>query len=239
MTIPGLSEGLIRQRATPASIHRGQEYHRHETVLALVQGDDTLESQVRGSGQEPYRVRITFNQKGITHAECTCPYNFGGWCKHIVATLLTCLSPPEKPRRPRDLDRQQQEEFESIRRQVIDILHSLDWMRRSQAYWHVERVVNQVRHMLHEVEILLMDGERERALVALEAITEGYIADWTCLDDSDGFAGAFFGDLGRVWSEALPMANLTPAERRKWRRKLKRWQNEISLYGIVDVFWEQ
>jgi uncharacterized Zn finger protein len=149
MTIPGLSEEFIRQNATPASIHRGQEYHRHETVLSLVQGDDTLESQVRGSGQEPYRVRITFNRKGITRAECTCPYNYGGWCKHIVATLLTCL------------------------------------------------------------------------------------------DDSDGFAGAFFGDLGRVWSQVLPMADLTPAERRKWRRKLKRWQNEIGPYGIVDVFSEQ
>jgi hypothetical protein len=237
VTIPGLSEGFIRQEATAESFRRGQDYHRRQAVISLVQDDDALEARVMGSGHEPYQVRITFDQNGITDAECSCPYDWGGWCKHIVATLLACLPQTKSATRSQtDLDPQRQEEFESIRRQVGDILHSLDGMRRSQAYWHVEQVVGQVRQLLHEVGVLLVDDEWEQALVILEAITTAYIAGWTCLDDSDGFAGGFFGDLGHVWSKALSMDELTPAERRKWRRKLRRWQNEISPYGIDGVF---
>jgi uncharacterized Zn finger protein len=237
MTIPGLSEDLIRQNATAESFRRGQDYHRRQAVISLERDNDALEAQVQGSDREPYQVRITFDQKGITDAECSCPYDWGGWCKHIVATLLACRPQPKRPARSRTgLDTEQREEFESTRREVCDILHSLDGMRRSQAYWYVERVVEQVRQSLHEVEILLVDGEWERALVVLEAITTAYIADWACLDDSDGFAGGFFADLGRVWSQALSIDELTPAERRKWRRRLECWQNEISPYGMEGVF---
>jgi len=237
MTIPGLSESFIRQKATAESFRRGQDYHRREAVISLERDDDALEAQVQGSDREPYQVRITIDQKGITDAECSCPYDWGGWCKHIVATLLACLPQPKRTTRSRiDLDPEQREEFDSTQREVSDILHSLDGMRRSQAYWYVERVVDQVRQMLHEVEVLLVDGEWERALVVLEAITTAYIADWTCLDDSNGFAGGFFADLGHAWSQALSIDELTPAERRKWRRKLRRWQSKLSLYGIEGVF---
>lgn len=237
MTIPGLSESFIRQKATAESFRRGQDYHRRQAVISLERDDNTLEAQVQGSGREPYQVLITFDQSGITDAECSCPYDWSGWCKHIVATLLACLPQPKRATGSRtDLDPEQREEFESTRREVSDILHSLDGMRRSQAYWYVEREVDQVHRLLHEVEVLLVDDEWERALVVLEAITTAYIADWTCLDDSDGFAGGFFADLGRVWSQALSMDQLTSAERRKWRKRLRRWQNEISPYGIVGVF---
>ena len=33
--------------------------------------------------------------QGETTADCTCAYSYGGWCKHIVATLLTVLHRPE------------------------------------------------------------------------------------------------------------------------------------------------
>jgi hypothetical protein len=39
-------------------------------------------------------------------------------------------------------------------------------------------------------------GDVRQALLRLEAMTDEYVADWTGLDDSDGYAGAFFGELG-------------------------------------------
>ena len=33
--------------------------------------------------------------RGETTADCTCAYSYGGWCKHIVATLLTALHRPD------------------------------------------------------------------------------------------------------------------------------------------------
>jgi hypothetical protein len=57
------------------------------------------------------------------------------------------------------------------------------------------------------------------------------------LDDSDGYAGGFFADLGEVWIEAgLAADDLTPEERQRWVQTLTRWQAEIGDYGIDDAF---
>jgi uncharacterized Zn finger protein len=95
MTIPGLSEGFIRQKAMVESFLRWQDYHRREAVLSLVRENGALEAEPRGSGHDPYRVCVTFDRNGVTQAECSCPYDWGGWCKHIVATLLACLHWPD------------------------------------------------------------------------------------------------------------------------------------------------
>ena len=50
---------------------------------------------MRGSEYEPYRVTITLGPAGIAHTRCTCPYDWGGICKHIVATLLTWVHEPD------------------------------------------------------------------------------------------------------------------------------------------------
>ena len=48
-----------------------------------------LFAEVSGSEWQPYRVGVTITDDSFT-ASCTCPYDWGGYCKHIVATLLTC-----------------------------------------------------------------------------------------------------------------------------------------------------
>jgi len=50
---------------------------------------------VEGSDFEPYRVLITRDENGDWEADCTCPYEWGGWCKHIVATALAYLRDPK------------------------------------------------------------------------------------------------------------------------------------------------
>ncbi len=124
-----------------------------------------------------------------------------------------------------------------IRRQVSGILHSLDRMRPSEAYWNVSSVVDQVRQLLHEVQDFIEAGDGRNALLLLEAITDEYVAGWTGLDDSDGFAGEFFSDLGAAWTEAgLAADELTSEERERWAEKLTRWQAEMSDYGTDDAF---
>jgi uncharacterized Zn finger protein len=89
--IPKLSEASIRSHATSKSFDRGQDYYKSGSVTALIQRGNELSAKVEGSEFDPYRISIDFNKSGITSAFCTCPYNFEGWCKHIIATLLTCL----------------------------------------------------------------------------------------------------------------------------------------------------
>ncbi len=94
--IPELSEASIRRQATSQSFDRGQDYCRSGSVTSLSQGGNELSANVEGSELDPYRISICFNKGGITSASCTCPYNFEGWCKHIIATLLTCLHQPDR-----------------------------------------------------------------------------------------------------------------------------------------------
>jgi len=132
--------------------------------------------------------------------------------------------------------RRAQVDAKAIRRQVRSILHSLDRMRRSEAYWHVGAVANEVRRLLEQGWTLLQEDDGRSALTLLEAITGAYIADWTNLDDSDGEASGFFQDLGPIWTEALLSADLSSKERKVWAQKLESWQQEIDAYGVDDVF---
>ena len=143
----------------------------------------------------------------------------------------TDVSPKDAPQRRTPVDPI------PMRRQVSGILHSLGGMRMSEAYWHVNGVVDQVRQLLHQVQDFVEAGDGRNALLLLEAITDEYVAGWTGLDDSDGFAGDFFGELGEAWTSAALVADdLAPEERERWAQKLTRWQAEVGDYGVDDVF---
>jgi uncharacterized Zn finger protein len=92
--LPKVTEASIRQQASADSYHRGCEYYEQGAVLSIVRRDQQLQAEVEGSQYEPYRVQITYDAGGIAQALCSCPYDWGGWCKHIVATLLAALHSP-------------------------------------------------------------------------------------------------------------------------------------------------
>ncbi len=96
MPIPRLSEADIRQQATPEVFLRGTRYAQSGAVLELVLRGDQLVALVEGSAEEPYHVGVTFDGHGPSTANCTCPYEFEGWCKHIVAALLAALNEPDE-----------------------------------------------------------------------------------------------------------------------------------------------
>src|SRR5438067_10317933 len=60
----------------------------------LVRRGDALEAEVEGSEPAPYQVRVAFDAGGVAWADGSCPYTWGGWCKHIVAALLACIEQP-------------------------------------------------------------------------------------------------------------------------------------------------
>lgn len=89
-----ITESQIRAGASAESFRRGQDYYRNGAVISLTRRGQTLEAEVEGSQYEPYRVTIELDQAGVTAAVCSCPYDWGGWCKHIVAVLLAALDAP-------------------------------------------------------------------------------------------------------------------------------------------------
>ena len=94
--IPKLSESTIRHHTIAQSFEQGQGYYRAGSVNSLMQRGDRLLARVEGSEATDYQVDVQFDQGGVTRATCTCPYDYEGWCKHIVAALLPCLHQPDR-----------------------------------------------------------------------------------------------------------------------------------------------
>ena len=86
-----LTEETVAQYCTETSFERGCEYFAGETVLGVTQRGSQLFSAVQGSECDPYGVCVTIEGDQPTDATCTCLYDWGGYCKHIVATLLTLV----------------------------------------------------------------------------------------------------------------------------------------------------
>src|SRR5260370_33196454 len=112
--------------------------------------------------------------------------------------------------------RRAQVDAKAVRRQVRSILHSLDRMRSSEAYWQVGAVANEGRQLLEQGWTLIQADDGRRALGLLEAITEAYVADWTNLDYSDGEGRRFFPNLGPIWTEACLSMDISSREREEW-----------------------
>ncbi len=91
-----ITEATIRSLATAKSFERGQDYYEGGAVYDLQKRGDFLTAEVEGSSYEPYRVIIQLAGDQIISTDCTCPYDWGGDCKHIVAVLLTYLHQPDR-----------------------------------------------------------------------------------------------------------------------------------------------
>jgi len=86
----------IRARATEQSFARGESYYHSGAIFDTVRRGSELEGRCEGSDYAPYHIRVVLDGAGnIDTASCTCPYDWGGDCKHIVALLLTFLHEPE------------------------------------------------------------------------------------------------------------------------------------------------
>ncbi len=71
----------------PVIVKRGEEYFYNSAVRRLKKlKDDEWIASVEGT--ETYRVRILFKDKNIYDHSCSCPYDMGPVCKHIVAVLF-------------------------------------------------------------------------------------------------------------------------------------------------------
>ena len=93
------TETDIKELVSDKIFQRGWKYFKERMVCDVyLVGNNRLEAYVEGSGHQPYKVQIEFDQSGITEELfCSCPYmeDFYDVCKHIVAVLLTALKKPE------------------------------------------------------------------------------------------------------------------------------------------------
>ncbi len=91
-----LREEQIARQMSSRIYSRALELYRKGAVKSLVLRGKRLTAQVEGFYDPFYTVVIDFDEQGVQRASCTCAYEYGDWCKHIGAVLLTCVRAPEK-----------------------------------------------------------------------------------------------------------------------------------------------
>ncbi len=90
-----LTVNILKSCSSPESFTRGHDLYQSDAVFDTFQKDDLLTGKCEGSSAPFYQIHVQLDEGGIQEASCTCPYDWGGYCKHIVALILTYLNNPD------------------------------------------------------------------------------------------------------------------------------------------------
>ena len=85
----------IVERALDQSFYRGVSLYESDAIFLPARRGNQLSAMCVGASSTAYHVRASFDEAGDLTTHCTCPYDWGGDCKHIIALLLTFMLQPE------------------------------------------------------------------------------------------------------------------------------------------------
>ena len=85
MPLPEITEETIRNLSNDSSYWKGMGYYENGNLKRLWTEGDKYIAHVQG--YELYTVKI-WQEKEEIKTSCTCPYDFGGICKHVVTTMI-------------------------------------------------------------------------------------------------------------------------------------------------------
>src|SRR5205085_3007979 len=282
MTITKLTEAVIRAGANDKSFQRGRELYRSGAISNAAIQSHTLSGECEGNESPFYKVRVELDSGGIRSATCTCPYDFGGYCKHIIALLLAYNHKPKQfavRREPTEflsdltreqmlalltqLLREQPDLYEWVeaaltlpaasgkaksktakrkqvdttvyRRRVRAVMHSLDHMRMSEAYWHVGGLVGELNNVRRSAIEFLDAGDAESALQILLTLIKESHDGFDYIDDSNGELGDFLSGVGETLAEVILSLDLNEEEREDLASDLDELHDKLSDYGIEGL----
>ncbi len=112
-----LDRELLQELSNGQSWNRGVNYYRSGRVLEAKIEGSTLKAEVSGSSYPYYQVEIEIEPS--FRAYCSCPYDFGGLCKHIIAAGLTLIDEGDALPRAKD-------EKEKIRIELEELIEDLE-----------------------------------------------------------------------------------------------------------------
>ncbi|HVP21407.1 MAG TPA: SWIM zinc finger family protein [Anaerolineaceae bacterium] len=273
----------MRSTSSSESFARGNQLFQAGAVFDTYRQGDLLTARCEGSSAPYYQVRLTIDEGGIQEASCTCPYDWGGYCKHIIAVMLAYIHDPEtfaEQKRVEDLvsslnkealvrliaalveknpdlyflvqtilqseavkatpeqshqKRKTQVSKSEYRRQIQSILHGLDGYRRSEAYWMMSGMVEQLHTIRDSAYAFLKAGDAEGAIVILTTLLTEVSGSYEEFDDSDGELGSFLDELALPMVEAILSADLSKSERNRLAKELEPMINNLSDYGIDEL----
>lgn len=90
-----ITESALKSLSSPESFARGHELYQSDAVFDTFRQHNILAGKCEGSSAPFYQLRVQLDEGGIQEASCTCPYDWGGYCKHIIALMLTYIHNPD------------------------------------------------------------------------------------------------------------------------------------------------
>ncbi len=123
--------------------------------------------------------------------------------------LAAALPAPEAAAQPKAAHPKPAQKVDTkvYQRQAHGILHSLDHMRASDAYWHVEGLTGQLQGVETKAMEFPAAGDAESALRILLTMLEESAEGFEVIDDSDGYFGTYLDGLGATLSAADRVAH--------------------------------
>ena len=280
MSLPKVTESIIRAGATAQSFQRGREYYEAGAVSNTARQGNVVSGDCEGTSAPYYRVSVELDAAGIRAAQCSCPYEYEGYCKHIVALLLAYARHPKQfvvRKEPADLladlgreelaallttllkrqpelydwiegaisapassgkarkARRRKVDVEVYRRQILGILHSLDGMRMSEAYWHVGGLAKQLGEVQATAMKFLDAGDAEAALAILMTLIDEVGHGVEYIDDSNGELSGFVAELGLPLAETILSLDQSKVEGEQLADRLTKIAGYLSEYGMDDT----
>jgi SWIM zinc finger len=122
-----LSEADIQSYTDDANFRKGYDPYLQQAIVKPTLSESVLRAVYQGSSESMYRVEATLLPAGdksahkVVSAGCSCPR--GGFCKHLVALLLTWVHQPERfavrSRLMGRLDEKSREELLALLEQLV------------------------------------------------------------------------------------------------------------------------
>ena len=229
--MPLLEEIALRSAANTETFRRGKTYARNGAVLAveterLADGNTCISGRVEGS--RVYRASFVVDPSGrkIVNTSCTCPYDWGGVCKHIVAVGLTALKQMEKAERGRLLSRGDHGLEALVLRVSYDAKEDLLTLQPAGLYGSHERFSPSGRS---EEEEIVIDADGESRLIRRDLHAER-----TCAKAVRS-AGFFDAGTGRFFARGTEGIYRAVAEGLPELSKHYKIEPDESARGITNV----
>ena len=143
---------------------------------------------------------------------------------------------PKKTGKKSNSLRESKINLKKYKTKAIQIVHSLNGLTSSEAYWGVGSVVRSIQDLIKKVRPFLEKGDGESAISILTGIAEGYIQGWTYLDGSDGETTNPFYDLDEGFAEALLVTEIPEDIKESLKNNIEEWIPDLNDYGVDDAF---
>ncbi|MGH2408974.1 MAG: hypothetical protein ACRDGS_01270, partial [Chloroflexota bacterium] len=115
-------------------------------------------------------------------------------------------------------------DFSAVRRQIRAHLRE----RLQYETWDDDSGVIEEDASFDQARTLIAEDDAPTALALLDAITDEYLKG---LEDIEDDPESLFDSMGRLWAEALLIAEITPEDRRTWAKRLHAWRGKLAEYG--------